>query len=205
MVAAIKSTILPTTTLGMSSVVVVLIPGTSNSKSTYGVYDMPGATIKRRQFEEPISYTSDSAQDKSERVSLAASNSSKPIVGVPPACYSTLDACNERTNKCSGHGKCYKKRSDPQGKNACYACGCSVTNQTFKYGTGDNKRTGQRLIYWGGAACQKEDVSGPFWLLAIFTIVGVGLITWAIALMYSVGEEKLPGVIGAGVSSNRAR
>jgi hypothetical protein len=29
----------------------------------------------------------------------------------------------------------------------------------------------------------------------------VGIIGWSIGMMYSIGEEKLPGVIGAGVSS----
>ena len=29
--------------------------------------------------------------------------------------------------------------------------------------------------------------------------------SWAIGMMFSVGEEKLPGVIGAGVSSGKSR
>ena len=74
-----------------------------------------------------------------------------------------------------------------------------ATNETFKYD--DGKRTGWTLQSWGGSACHKKDVSGPFWLIAIFSIVMAGLVSWAIALMYSIGEEKLPGVIGAGVSS----
>lgn len=176
---------------------------TANSKSTYGTYDMPDPSIKRRQFEAPISYTP--PQEKTSRISVLASNSSKPFTGVLPPCFASLEACNDRTNKCSGHGKCYKKRGNPSRGQACFACGCSATNQTFTHGAEGNERKGVKLIYWGGAACQKQDVSGPFWLLAIFTIVGVGLITWAIGLLYAVGEEKLPGVIGAGVSSNRAR
>jgi 1,4-dihydroxy-2-naphthoate octaprenyltransferase len=48
--------------------------------------------------------------------------------------------------------------------------------------------------------CQKKDVSVPFWLLAGFTIGIIGVVTFAIGLLYSIGEEKLPGVIGAGVS-----
>jgi len=31
----------------------------------------------------------------------------------------------------------------------------------------------------------------------------MGLVGWAIGMIFSIGEEKLPGVIGAGVSSNR--
>lgn len=58
-----------------------------------------------------------------------------------------------------------------------------------------------RLVNYGGPACQKKDISGPFWLIAGFTIVIIGLVSWAIGMMFSIGEEKLPGVIGAGVSS----
>jgi hypothetical protein len=31
----------------------------------------------------------------------------------------------------------------------------------------------------------------------------MGLVGWGIGMLFSIGEEKLPGVIGAGVSSNR--
>ena len=59
---------------------------------------------------------------------------------------------------------------------------------------------GQRTTYWGGAACQKEDVSSQFWILAGFSVLLMGLVGWAIGMMFSIGNEKLPGVIGAGVA-----
>lgn len=62
---------------------------------------------------------------------------------------------------------------------------------------------GEKTIRWGGNMCQKKDVSIPFWLLTGFTIAIVGMITFAIGLLYSVGEEQLPGVIGAGVSRSK--
>jgi hypothetical protein len=126
------------------------------------------------------------------------SNSTKLITGVLPFCYSSLDACMSTTNNCSGRGECYKKYSGgADSKGSCFACGCRATNETFKY------ESGQRytLTNWGGAACQKRDISGPFWLIAIFTVVMFGLISWAIGMLFSIGEETLPGVIGAGVSS----
>lgn len=43
-------------------------------------------------------------------------------------------------------------------------------------------------------------MSVPFWLLAGFTVLLVSIISYAIGLMYSVGGEELPGVIGAGVT-----
>lgn len=51
--------------------------------------------------------------------------------------------------------------------------------------------------------CQKEDVSVQFWLIAGFTVTIVGAVTFAIGLLFSVGEEQLPGVIGAGVSRSK--
>jgi hypothetical protein len=163
--------------------------------------------LNSRQFEEPMAEPSTSTPDKAAvEVPHALSNSTKkfpPILGVPPVCYSTLDSCTEKTNHCSGHGKCFKKRSAAGGKDACFACGCVAQNQTFTHGP--QNRTGVRITYWGGAACQKQDISSQFWLIALFSIVIVGVVAWAIGMLYSVGEEKLPGVIGAGVASNRAR
>jgi hypothetical protein len=127
----------------------------------------------------------------------------EPITGVPPLCHSSLDACNNATNNCSGHGSCYKKSGNAKdvgdAPSACFTCGCNPTNVTFTYADGTKK--GVTLQYWGGSACQKKDVSGPFWLITIFTVVIIGVVGWAIGLLFSIGEEKLPGVIGAGVSS----
>lgn len=75
--------------------------------------------------------------------------------------------------------------------------GGDIKKGTFEKG---NKQ-GNRTIHWGGAACQKKDISGPFWLIVGFTVVMIGLVSWAIGMLFSIGEEKLPGVIGAGVSS----
>ena len=188
------------------NIVVVHIPKSSVASkaksSPYGTYDMPGqAALGRRYVEEPLNGSPVKAPSKPNRAPVTVSNStSKPITGVPPVCYSSLDSCTEKTNGCSGHGTCYQKRA---GKKACFACGCKAEKQTFLHGP--ENRTGIRHVYWGGAACQKKDVSGPFWLISIFSVVMVGLVSWSIGLMYSIGEEKLPGVIGAGVSTNKAR
>ena len=80
----------------------------------------------------------------------------------------------------------------------CWACKCSTSVFTDKEG-----RT--KTVYWGGPACQKKDVSVQFWMLAA---LGVGLaatISWGIGLMYSIGDEELPSVIGAGVAGPRAQ
>jgi hypothetical protein len=62
-----------------------------------------------------------------------------------------------------------------------------------------------KRTYWGGAACQKQDVSSPFWLLVGITVVLAGITSAGIGMLFSVGEEKLPSVIGAGVSGPRPR
>ena len=180
-----------------------------SKKNPYGSYQIPSrAHLAPRQFEEPMNdLAATSTKAKSSESATATSTASSvptfsPITGIPPLCYASLDACTNKTNQCSGHGACYKKRG-AEGKDACFTCGCKAQKETFLHGP--NNRTGVRLTYWGGSACQKKDVSGPFWLIAIFTVVMVGLVSWAIGLIFSIGEEKLPGVIGAGVSSNRAR
>jgi hypothetical protein len=40
-------------------------------------------------------------------------------------------------------------------------------------------------------------------MLAGFTITIVGAVSFAISMLFSVGEETLPGVIGAGVSRSK--
>ena len=64
---------------------------------------------------------------------------------------------------------------------------------------------GVKTVYWGGAACQKKDVSVQFFLLAGLTIALVGAVTWGVGLLMSVGNEELPSVIGAGVAGPRAQ
>jgi hypothetical protein len=197
--------------MGEMNIVVVLMPESSRfSKSPakpWGVYEIVKGWNRRQVSEEPItdspseSPSSPTVFSKQFKASNASDNSTfEPITGVNPMCHSSLDSCVSSTNNCSGHGACYKKygsANDTTG--ACFTCGCMITNETFKYN--DGHRTGWRYQSWGGSACHKKDVSGPFWLIGIFSVVMVGLVSWAIGLMYSIGEEKLPGVIGAGVSS----
>ena len=100
------------------------------------------------------------------------------------------------TSDCSGHGECAARwtgEGKGDGAEACYVCRCLQTTEK-----GADGREG--LYRWGGAACQKIDVSTPFWLFAGVTIALVGTVTFAVGLLFGVGEQKLPGVIGAGVS-----
>ncbi|KAG6009133.1 hypothetical protein E4U21_003202 [Claviceps maximensis] len=111
------------------------------------------------------------------------------------ACYETLSACNEATRNCTGHGTCKDKYASGDGTKAaasCFACHCQATREE-----------GKGVKHWGGPSCAKQDVSVPFWLFAGFTLAMVGILSLSVGLLYGVGEEKLPGVIGAGVSRNK--
>ncbi|KAI1082105.1 hypothetical protein F5B20DRAFT_534370 [Whalleya microplaca] len=129
--------------------------------------------------------------------SAASASFSKAADLKIPACFSTAHACANETNSCSGHGECVDKWASPgaeNGGNACFACRCMSTSED----RGDGKPAS--LYHWGGAMCHKRDVSTPFWLFAFVTLALVGTVTFAVGLLFGVGEEKLPGVIGAGVS-----
>ncbi len=193
------------------NVAVILMPGSARfsapGSSPYGAYGMPSQRLigaKRSIAEEPMteapptsSSTVVSFSNKQVLVSNSSSNST-PFKTLPPSCYASLDDCIKTTRNCSGHGACYKKYGNAD-SGLCFACGCTATNETFLYN--QNNSRGYMLARWGGSACQKKDVSEPFWLISAFTIVMVGLVSWGIGMLFSIGEEKLPGVIGAGVSS----
>ena len=194
---------------GEINVVAVFMPESSRTSTSptnaYGRYETTQSSIGRRQAEEPIidALSPISFSNKQVQTSNSTGNTSMPLTGVLPLCHSSLDACVSATNNCSGHGACYKKygnlKEEGDSKGSCFTCGCKPQKVYFKYDGG--KKTGWTLEYWGGAACHKKDVSSAFWLITIFTVVMVGLVSWGIGLLYSIGEEQLPGVIGAGVSS----
>ncbi|KAL1972143.1 hypothetical protein VTN31DRAFT_7362 [Thermomyces dupontii] len=161
------------TSTGVQDRTVVLLP--SKSRSTQ-------AQLQRR-----------SSIGKTESSPLA-----EPVSPLLPVCYDSETSCATATNNCSGHGECYLKSSSHNDAvmGDCYACRCFKTNVTTQNGD-------IRTIQWGGAACQKEDVSSPFFLLAGVTILAVVGISTAIKLLFNVGQQELPSVIAAGVSADK--
>ncbi|KAG6041649.1 hypothetical protein E4U41_003087 [Claviceps citrina] len=151
--------------------------------------------LRRQQAEQVMSVI-----DKPEAKPQTTSPSAPETMIFAPAgriasCYDTLSACNEATRNCTGHGACKDKYASGDGTKAaasCFACHCQATK---------DERRG--VTHWGGASCAKQDVSVPFWLFAGFTLAMIGILSMSVGLLYSVGEEKLPGVIGAGVSRNK--
>jgi len=131
-----------------------------------------------------------------------AARRGKPI----PQCFASANSCMTQTNECSGHGECVNKYSSGSGNAtasagaSCFVCACKAT--VVERGDGAPTK-GRKTVHWGGNMCQKQDISVPFWLIAGFTVTIIGAVSFAIGLLFSVGEEQLPGVIGAGVSRSK--
>ena len=181
----------------MSYTIVLMPPTPKSSKrsaaSLYGSYDTP-LSARQQQSEEPLSSPSTASSPSAPEVAPLQASASPLPHGILPICHSSLQSCIETTNNCSGHGTAYKKG----GAIECYACKCSKTVLTDDEGR-------VKTVSWGGPACQKKDISAPFFLLAGISIALIGAVSWGIGLMASVGQEDLPSVIGAGVAGPRAQ
>ncbi|OLN81498.1 putative endoplasmic reticulum membrane protein [Colletotrichum chlorophyti] len=188
-------------TNGEMETIIIAMPESSRNSQVRQWSSKP-EELRRRQVEEVMT----EADDHDQTVATSTSTSTSPAQttlpsGAPfkrgsiPSCFKSEDACNEGTRSCSGHGKCVNRYASSDGKaqGTCFACSCLNTK---------NNKTGS-VTHWGGPACQKIDVSVPFWLFTGFGIAIIGALTFAIGLLFNVGEEKLPGVIGAGVSKTK--
>ncbi|KAF4980152.1 hypothetical protein FZEAL_3771 [Fusarium zealandicum] len=146
--------------------------------------------LRRRQAETVMSSMEDTADPPAETTSTSPVFSSVP--SVVPSCFKSEDSCIQGTANCSGHGACqdrYAKRDGSSEKETCFTCHCLST-------VGESGS----VTHWAGHACSKQDISFQFWLFAGFTLAMLTVLYLAIGMLFGVGEEKLPGVIGAGVS-----
>jgi hypothetical protein len=170
----------------------------------WGTYRMPNTPSLLRKRSEPPEKPLEQAPDSFQPVESSTSPltilASDPLPGILPACFPSESSCNELTRNCTGHGKCSLKYIDtsPDPAKSCYTCQCTPTVRE----SADGK---VQTTYWGGPACQKRDVSVQFWLIALFSVGMVGLISFAVGQVWSMGDEELPSVIGAGVSGPVAR
>lgn len=142
----------------------------------------------------------DDAIKLQDEVSVSQSNTTiVPPLGILGVCYRTQDDCASVTRNCSGHGSCKLKFSNKDDESSrCYACSCQVARDDL--GNGRFKTT-----VWAGPACQKRDISAPFWLLGSTAVGLLTVVAWGIGLLYSMGSEELPSVIGAGVAGPRPK
>jgi len=194
----------------LSSTIILMPPikrTTKRSANPYGVYEALSKTLRTRQQqpEEPLSMPSapDSSPSQSHHSRPSQPQTLKASTipaGILPVCHSSHDACVAATHNCTGRGTCYKKYSFKDGTKAsdCFTCGCVATVR-------ENLDGSKKTTQWGGPACQKKDVSVPFFLIAGFTIVMVATVSWGIGLLFSIGQETLPSVIGAGVAGPRVQ
>ncbi|GME66367.1 hypothetical protein GTA08_BOTSDO13237 [Neofusicoccum parvum] len=173
------------------------------SSNVWGKYEVPKRSAERKRPEAFLAEApaSDFVQrvNKTKAPTSSANSNSTLVRGILPACFPSEDACESRTSGCSGRGSCVKKYTDKDNNNkACFTCKCKPVVKTNKDGS-------KKTTYYGGPACQKKDVVMPFWLFAGFAVFMAFLLSYGIGLLYSMGNEELPSVIGAGVSGPSAR
>ena len=170
----------------------------------WGTYTMPNtpSLLTRKEPTEDVLEVEPNTDYKPVQSSSSHQSTlaQEPLRGILPACFPSLSSCESLTRNCTGHGSCALKYSDLSSdpKKSCYTCQCSPS--VAKDSEGRVSTT-----YWGGPACQKRDVSVQFWLIALFTIAMMGLVSFAVGSVWSMGDEELPSVIGAGVSGPVAR
>lgn len=183
----------------------VLLPESSrSSKHAYWTTNAP-SELRRRLFDETVisegaavkkPTTSEKAASAADSTDFTWANTTAEKMNL--GCFQSLNSCATATGNCTGHGECKDKYAASgseaaEGDRVCFICSCLSTK---KYPEKDNSPH----THWGGAYCQKIDVSSPFWLITGITVLLVGVISGCIGMLFSIGEEKLPGVIGAGVS-----
>lgn len=193
------------------SITGMTIPASTKDKdATWGSYELPSQqqpTLKKRTQRTPEQILTDAREPvQSAEAFISSSSSNKtynnttPLRGILPACYTTKEHCEKTTRNCTGHGSCSKKYRDPDsGSNGldCYSCSCEATVV--------ENENGKKTTKWGGPACQKKDISIEFWLIALFTVGLMFLVSFAVGSVWEMGSEELPSVIGAGVSGPTAR
>lgn len=180
MTESLKSLFLGLSAAESKQVTAVLLPGTSKPKKS-------NADLRTRNFnkrEGPLKSVGSKFEQNSIPSALAL------------VCHASEASCKEATNNCSGHGLCYRKSGSGDGTTVgdCYACRCQQTTIKNKDGT-------IQKVQWAGSACQKRDISSPFFLIAGVTVIGTVAISTAVGLLFKIGQDELPGVISAGVGS----
>ncbi|KIY03581.1 uncharacterized protein Z520_00272 [Fonsecaea multimorphosa CBS 102226] len=176
----------------------LLLPSTNklkNPKKKNKAHNHKHAARSAQESEEErLDLPSPSSVSDFETITPAANTSTNfTLPSVIPQCFTSQSACENTTNSCSGHGSCYKAHSN------CFKCRCTSTLVRI------NEDGTKKTVQWGGNACQKKDISVPFVMFASFGVVMTALVAGAIGMLYSMGAQELPSVIGAGVAGPRAQ
>jgi len=170
-----------------ASLTVVVLPPEQHcdGSGTWGVSPRP-RTKRREKRQAPLS----------------AGEPFAPAASLPYR-YATLAGCQRATGNCTGHGHCrvvYSEAGSNDRRNDYYGCVCDIPDV-------DRNKDGsvRKTTRFGGAACQKVDVSVPFWILLSTTVFLILVVTMGVGMLYSMGGEELPSVIGAGVTGPAPR
>lgn len=196
---------------GFATTVVMMPTSKLSSKraaNSWGTYDVPSMEARRQNIEailssNPEPSSSPAVSDLESFPVILQAADKGPVRGILPSCFDTLNACQRQTHNCSAHGECkllHKGRGSGSNQESvdCYGCACSPTIQHVDEDKGmESKR---KVTYWGGPACQKKDISVEFWLFVGSGVILAFLVASGIGMLYSMGSEELPSVIGAGVS-----
>ncbi|KAG8769971.1 hypothetical protein FRC12_004596 [Ceratobasidium sp. 428] len=141
--------------------------------------DILSVIIKPRSSPEGHTHQARSIAAPIER--RAGSPGSLPIY----SCFKDATTCGNATSACSGRGSCV---SVLRAGRTCFTCKCSSTKSD----------DGMTTTHWAGQRCERKDVSSSFVLLA-GTVLGVIFVAFgSVALLYGVGDEKLPGTLTGG-------
>lgn len=178
----------------------------ATTKASWGTYTLPATSVPANPLRKraPIlpSESPLRAEDSVSTSPLTPLQPRPPPAGLLPACFPSLSSCLSQTSNCTSHGSCTLKFTTSNTGSSggsggtpqeCWACACTPTIHRDS----DERVT---TTYWGGPACQKRDVSVPFWMLAGLGTGLVFLVGFAVGEVWGMGKEELPGVIGAGVS-----
>jgi hypothetical protein len=186
--------------IGQYHTVLVLKAPEATSDYTFGSY--AGLAHQKRYVKEAplITEVTKTASHLKATLTPDASsnktyNQTAPLRGILPGCFASLSACQSMTRNCTGHGSCVLSHTDKDAGDLggkCYSCAC-------KDDVRENAE-GIKTTRWGGPACQKKDIVMPFWLISSFSIFMMFTVSWGIGLLYTMGSQELPSVIGAGVS-----
>jgi hypothetical protein len=120
-----------------------------------------------------------------------------------PSRYASLVDCQRATANCTGHGHCrvvYSETGSSDRRYDFYGCVCDIP-ELERSKDGSVRKTTR----FGGAACQKVDVSVPFWILLSTTVFLILVVYMGVGMLFYMGNEELPSVLGAGVSGPRAK
>lgn len=198
---------------GFSVTAVMMPPHKPHAKraaNAWGTYTVPANEARRQNPEAVLSSNPGPSTSPNPHTSdledlpVAAHAKGKgPVLGILPSCFATLSACQQTTHNCSNHGECkllHKGRGSGKDTETvdCYGCACVPTVKHV--GEDKGMESKKQVTYWGGPACQKRDISVQFWLFVFSGVVLAFLVSSGIGMLYSMGSEELPSVIGAGVS-----